>query len=69
VSSARSESVCVAWMCSTVCKVSPVLCSCRQEGDDYKLKLADVNLALGEVGLESGTHKCMEGYCRAQFSV
>lgn len=56
-------------MCSTVCKVSPVLWFCRQEGDDYKLKLADVNLALGEVGLESGTHKCMEGYCRAQFSV
>ena len=31
-----------------------LLLLCRQEGREFKLKLADVNLALGEVGLESG---------------
>lgn len=29
------------------------MAACRQEGDDYKLKLADVHLALAEVSLES----------------
>ena len=38
---------CVLWRCH-------VWTTCRQEGDEYKLKLADVNLALGEVSLESG---------------
>ena len=27
---------------------------CRQDGEENKLKLADVTLALGEVGLEAG---------------
>ena len=36
---------------------------CRQEGGEFKLKLADVNLALGEVGLESGM--CLRNNCTA----
>ena len=30
---------------------------CREHGDQYKLKLSDVNLALGEVGLESDQYE------------
>ena len=37
--------------------------TCRQEGDEYKLKLADVNLALGEVSLESGNGDCLPPSC------
>ena len=29
----------------------------REPGDEYKLKLSDVNLALGEVGLESDQYQ------------
>ena len=29
-----------------------MLCVCRQSGEEYKLKLADVQLALAEVSLE-----------------
>lgn len=37
--------VCTTWLCS------------RVESDEYRLKLSDVNLVLGEVGLESDQYE------------
>ena len=35
----------------------PNVLSCRESENEYKLKLSDVNLALGEVGLESDQYQ------------